>query len=235
MAPDKQRLSIPTESGPELPPAESWLIRFRPWLTLLARTQVDHGYQGKFDASDLVQQTLIEAWKSAEQFRGKTEAERMAWLRQILAHVLAHEVRRYFGTLKRDADREISFEASLEQSSRRWQGLCDSAMTSPSQHVLPHGWGRGRGRSGPWGWSWLNPLRAHDRDAHGLEQVHPRLHRVAGGKLKADAELQGQGERGVLARLEFSAGIEGEEGAHEPGARLHGSPQDPFPRDPERR
>ena len=136
MAPDKQPLSIHTESGPELPPAESWLIRFRPWLTLLARTQVDHGYQGKFDASDLVQQTLIEAWKSAEQFRGKTEAERMAWLRQILAHVLAHEVRRYFGTLKRDADREISFEASLEQSSRRWQGLCDSAMTSPSQHVL---------------------------------------------------------------------------------------------------
>jgi RNA polymerase sigma-70 factor (ECF subfamily) len=123
-------------SGLEFPPAESWLVRFRPWLTLLARTQVDHGYQGKFDASDLVQQTLIEAWKSAEQFRGQTEAERMAWLRQILAHVLAHEVRRYFGTLKRNADREVSFEESLEQSSRRWQGFCDSAMSSPSQHVM---------------------------------------------------------------------------------------------------
>ena len=97
---------------------------------------MDHGYQGKFDASDLVQQTLIEAWKSAEQFRGQTEAERMAWLRQILAHVLAHEVRRYFGTLKRNADREVSFEESLEQSSRRWQGFCDSAMSSPSQHVM---------------------------------------------------------------------------------------------------
>lgn len=136
VVPDNLPPSCRNESGAQLPPAESWLIRFRPWLTLLARTQVDHGYQGKFDASDLVQQTLIEAWKSAEHFRGKTEAERMAWLRQILAHVLAHEVRRFFGTLKRDVDREVSIEASLEQSSRRWQGLCDSAMTSPSQHVM---------------------------------------------------------------------------------------------------
>ena len=117
------------------PPAESWLVRFRPWLTLIARTQIDQGFQGKFDASDIAQQTLIEAWRSAAQFRGQSEAERIAWLRQILAHVLAHEMRRYCGTLKRDVGRELSLEKSIEQSSQRLDGILVSAMTSPSQQA----------------------------------------------------------------------------------------------------
>jgi RNA polymerase sigma-70 factor (ECF subfamily) len=121
--------------GDTAPPSESWLVRFRPWLMLIAQTQVDQGFQGKFDASDIVQQTLIEAWRSAAQFRGKTEAERIAWLRQILAHVLAHEVRRYCGTLKRDVGREFSFEKSIDQSSQRLDGMFVSALTSPSQQV----------------------------------------------------------------------------------------------------
>lgn len=118
-----------------VPPTESWLVRFRPWLTLVARTQIDQGFQGKFDASDIVQQTLIEAWRSAAQFRGQTEGERIAWLRQILAHVLAHEVRRFGGTLKRDVGHEFSLEKSIEQSSQRLDGILVSAMTSPSQRV----------------------------------------------------------------------------------------------------
>ena len=118
-----------------MPPTDSWLVRFRPWLTLIAQTQIDQGFQGKFDASDIVQQTLIEAWRSAAQFRGQTEAERIAWLRQILAHVLAHEVRRYGGTLKRDVGREFSLEKSIEQSSQRLDGILVSAITSPSQQA----------------------------------------------------------------------------------------------------
>src|SRR5262249_23733509 len=78
------------------------LARYQPSLHLLARLQLDRRFQGKFDASDLVQQTLLEACRALPQFRGQTEAEFTAWLRQILAHVLAHEMRRYHGTQQRD-------------------------------------------------------------------------------------------------------------------------------------
>jgi RNA polymerase sigma-70 factor, ECF subfamily len=117
------------------PPPESWLVRFRPWLMLLTRTQIDRDFQGKFDASDIVQQTLIEAWRSAARFRGTTDAERIAWLRRILAHVLSHEVRRYAGTFKRSVGREFSFDKSIDLSSQRLEGILTSDITSPSQQV----------------------------------------------------------------------------------------------------
>ena len=80
-------------------PAQGELLRrFEPWLRLLARVQLESRFAAKFDASDVVQQTLLEAIKAFPQFRGSTEAELTAWLRQILAHAMAHEFRRYRGT-----------------------------------------------------------------------------------------------------------------------------------------
>ena len=99
---------------------------------------VDRRLQGKFDTSDVVQQTLMEAWRSASRFRGSTDAERIAWLRKILAHVLAHEVRQYRGTHKRDFDREMSIERSLANSSRQLNAVLASATASPSQQAAQH-------------------------------------------------------------------------------------------------
>ena len=98
--------------------------------------QVDSRLQGKFDTSDVVQQTMMEAWRSASKFRGSTDAERIAWLRKILAHVLAHEVRQYRGTYKRDLDREVSIERSLARSSRQLNAVLTSATTTPSQQAV---------------------------------------------------------------------------------------------------
>ncbi|MCU0962784.1 MAG: sigma-70 family RNA polymerase sigma factor [Pirellulaceae bacterium] len=116
-------------------PTDDWLARYRPWLSLIARMQVGSRLQGKFDTSDVVQQTLMEAWRSAAQFRGSTDAERIAWLRKILAHVLAHHIRQYRGTYKRDLQRERSIERSLAQSSRQLDAVLASAATSPSQQA----------------------------------------------------------------------------------------------------
>ena len=68
------------------------LARYRPWLVLLARLQLSRRLGAKLDASDAAQQALLEACRTFPQFRGTTEAELTAWLRAILAHVLAHEV-----------------------------------------------------------------------------------------------------------------------------------------------
>ncbi len=111
------------------------LRRFEPWLHLLARVQVESRFAAKFDASDVVQQTLLEAVKAFPQFRGSTEAELTAWLRQILAHALAHEIRRYHGTAKRDLTQEVSLDAQLAQSSQRLGALFAESGPSPSQQL----------------------------------------------------------------------------------------------------
>jgi RNA polymerase sigma-70 factor (ECF subfamily) len=114
------------------------LLRYEPWLRLLARVQIDSHFQGKFDASDIVQQTLLEACRAFPQFRGQTEAELTAWLRQILVHVLAHEIRRFHGTQQRDVSREVSLEQSLAQSSQRLGEVLAASGSSPSQQAVRH-------------------------------------------------------------------------------------------------
>ncbi len=107
--------------------------RYRPWLQLLTRLQGASRFQGKFDASDLVQQTLLEACRDLPGFRGQTEAELLAWLRQILAHVFAHEVRRYDGTARRNMELEVVFDQQLSQSSRQLNEVMAASGSSPSQ------------------------------------------------------------------------------------------------------
>lgn len=114
------------------------LLRYEPWLKLLTRLQIDTRFQGKFAESDIVQQTLLEACRDLPKFHGHTEAELLAWLRQILAHVLAHEIRRYRGTQQRDVDREVSLEQALVQSSQRLNAMLAMSGSSPSDKAEQH-------------------------------------------------------------------------------------------------
>lgn len=109
-----------------------WLLRYQAWLRLLARNEIDSRFAGKFDPSDAVQQTLLEAWKGWDQFRGTEEPQRLAWLRQILAHQLAHLARHYGGTQKRDVAREVSIDQTLCHSAQRLDALLPASDPSPS-------------------------------------------------------------------------------------------------------
>src|SRR5262245_42002691 len=75
---------------------------YRQYLALLARLQIGRRLQGKADASDVVQETFLKAHRDFPNFRGKTEAEWMSWLRQILAFQVGQLVRHYCGTQRRD-------------------------------------------------------------------------------------------------------------------------------------
>jgi RNA polymerase sigma-70 factor (ECF subfamily) len=127
----------PNDSDPE-PVVLAELERYRSWLAVLARLQVAPRFRTKFDPSDVVQQTLLEAVRGWPQFRGGTKAELAAWLRQILAHVLLHEIRRYGGAQRRDTGREVSLEQALAESSRRLGAALEAPGSSPSERAGRH-------------------------------------------------------------------------------------------------
>jgi RNA polymerase sigma-70 factor (ECF subfamily) len=111
------------------------LERYRAYLTLLARLQIGRRLQGKADCADLVQDTYLEAARHFARFRGETEPELAAWLRQILAGCLAHLVRRYCGTQARDVRLERVLEDELDQSSRAIDRGLIAEQSTPSQRA----------------------------------------------------------------------------------------------------
>jgi len=110
------------------------LQRYRDYLHLLARLQIDARLQAKLDASDLAQQTLLQAHVHREQFRGASEQEWLAWLRTILANTLAGAIRQ-FAAAARDLHRERSLEAALEQSASRIDQWLAANHSSPSERA----------------------------------------------------------------------------------------------------
>jgi RNA polymerase sigma-70 factor, ECF subfamily len=108
------------------------LQEYREYLRLLVQAQIGPRLRGKLDPSDLVQQTLLKAVEKKAQFRGRTESEMAAWLRQILARNLADVVRQYRGGT-RNARLEQSLEAAMEGSSSRLQAWLVADHSSPAQ------------------------------------------------------------------------------------------------------
>lgn len=80
----------------------------RRYLLLIADRELDPVLRAKGDASDLVQETFLEAQRDFAQFDGNTEIELRAWLRRLLLNNLGSFSRRYLGTGKRQVSREIS-------------------------------------------------------------------------------------------------------------------------------
>jgi RNA polymerase sigma-70 factor (ECF subfamily) len=108
---------------------------YRNYLELLARLQIGRRLQGKVDASDLVQETFLEAYAAFAQFRGTTEEELMSWLRRSLATNIASVGRRYWGTQRRALRLERDLADELDQSSRVLdQGLMAKG-SSPSHQA----------------------------------------------------------------------------------------------------
>jgi RNA polymerase sigma-70 factor (ECF subfamily) len=110
------------------------LEMFRAYLKLLARIQINRRLQGKMDASDIVQETFLQAQRNFSQFRGTTEAEMMAWLRTILVSQIKMLIRRY-GTGKRDAHLEQELDREMERSSQGLLGSVVAPVSSPSQQA----------------------------------------------------------------------------------------------------
>jgi RNA polymerase sigma-70 factor (ECF subfamily) len=110
------------------------LQQYRSALLLLARAQLARQRLADVDASDLVQQTLLEAHRDGERFKGQTEAERFAWLRKALHHNFLDACARARAG-KRDAGRQ-ALEADLTRSFVGLDDLLVAPDTSPSERAV---------------------------------------------------------------------------------------------------
>ncbi len=106
----------------------------RRYLLLVADKELDPDLRAKGGASDLVQETFLEAQRDFAQFRGSSEKELLGWLRRILLNNLGNFSRRY-----RDADmRAVGREVTLTNdgsSNDHCRELPGSAL-SPSGYAM---------------------------------------------------------------------------------------------------
>ncbi len=91
---------------------------YRTDLALLARAQIDLRLQGRVDASDVVQETFLDACRDFQHFRGTSHREWIAWLRKILFYNLARVVQRQVGAKKRSTRREVSLNGQVSAMER---------------------------------------------------------------------------------------------------------------------
>ncbi len=104
------------------------------YLRILATTQLDNKLRSRVSPSDVVQETLLEAHRDFDDFRGGSEPELLSWLRKILIHNIGRVVERHVLTEKRNVRREVSMNRvhrSLEQSSMHLRQVADPGC-SPS-------------------------------------------------------------------------------------------------------
>lgn len=84
------------------------LMACRAYLLLVADRKLAPQLRCKADASDLVQETFLEAQRDFARFDGVATEDWLSWLCQILLHNVANTVRRYRHTEKRALDRELA-------------------------------------------------------------------------------------------------------------------------------
>ncbi|QDU56112.1 sigma-70 family RNA polymerase sigma factor [Aeoliella mucimassa] len=111
------------------------LHHYRNYLAVLASTQLEPRLLPRVSPSDVVQETLLRAHKNFGQFRGSSEPELLAWLRQILVNNLATFIEQHMLAARRDVRRERSLErlgASLEHSTIQLARMLPAKGKTPS-------------------------------------------------------------------------------------------------------
>jgi len=110
------------------------LDHYRNYLRVLARLRLGTRLRTKLDCSDVVQETCLKACEKFGQFRGQTEEELSAWLRQILATTLANMIRHHHAG-RRDLRLEEKLAEELNASSQALGQVISGKEKSPSQQA----------------------------------------------------------------------------------------------------
>src|SRR5262245_805725 len=101
------RTSLPAARAGSREALGQTLDQCREYLLEVARRALGSGLRAKGGASDLVQDTFLEAQRRFGQFDGESTGQLRAWLRSLLLHKAAKLGRRYHCTQKRKLSREF--------------------------------------------------------------------------------------------------------------------------------
>jgi RNA polymerase sigma-70 factor (ECF subfamily) len=107
----------------------------RTGLHRLAQRQLEGRIAVRVDASDIIQQTFLEAHRNFPQFAGSGAEEWVAWLHRILDHKVAGAIRDHAILQKRSVRRERSLDDSQGGGAPLKQGL-DAGLSTPSQKAI---------------------------------------------------------------------------------------------------
>ena len=107
----------------------------RLYLLMIAERELEPAVRAKGGASDLVQQTFMEAQGDFARFHGTDSTELRAWLRRLLLNNVANFRRHYRGTAKRRADRETPLDAGDSTRGGNGAWLADDTP-SPSRQLM---------------------------------------------------------------------------------------------------
>ena len=116
-------------------PVGQLLQLYQNYLTILATIQLDHRLRRRMNPSDLVQEAMLAAHRDFAKFRGTSEREFLAWLRQVLINCLHHAIDVHLRAKKRDIRREVPIEqisAALDHSVLTFAHVLADQGASPS-------------------------------------------------------------------------------------------------------
>ena len=118
--------------------ARALFERYAPALRDQVRRSMPPAMRRKVAESDVIQEAYLAAFLSLGNFEDRREGAFRSWLAKILQHKLHDEVRRYFGTSKRDARREQSVAGQPLPTTRRGTDPSPSmqAMASEERAAL---------------------------------------------------------------------------------------------------
>jgi RNA polymerase sigma-70 factor (ECF subfamily) len=111
------------------------LEQFRAYLETLTFLQVDPRLRSKFGLSDLIQNTLLEAFRSLERIEAMDAEAQKCWLRRMLVNNLRDEIDRYL-TGGRNVALEQPLRAAAEESSCRLRDWLAAEDSTPGERLI---------------------------------------------------------------------------------------------------
>ena len=100
--------------------AASWeelLGEHRDRLKRMIALRMDPRLRGRIDASDVIQESFLEAWSRIEEFLRDRKTPFFLWLRYLTGQKLVTLHRHHLGTRMRDAGLEVSLQAGMPDAS----------------------------------------------------------------------------------------------------------------------
>jgi RNA polymerase sigma-70 factor (ECF subfamily) len=113
------------------------LQRIRAYLETLTFIQIDPRLRGKVSWSNIIQNTMIEAWRILERLEAMESEDQKRFLRRMLLNNLKEDIDRFLAQC-RDVRREKSIEHAAWGSSIRVRSWIDAEESTPSKILIKH-------------------------------------------------------------------------------------------------